>query len=82
MQTSMAFSYVLGSSNLGLFGYPDHDCYKPFKPYSFETQYEVDNYNMEVEIYIDCINEYVEAAQNDINRIVEKANEAISEANN
>ena len=82
LTASLAFSYVYGGSNLGYGGYPSHYCTKPYKPYSFETQYEVDSYNMEVQIYIDCINEYVGNARNDIDRITEQANQAINEANN
>ena len=78
--SNIAGAFVFGSSNLGMFGYPDHTCTKPFKPYSFDSQYEVDNYNLEVQMYVDCINDYVEAARNDIDRIVEKANQAVSEA--
>ena len=84
-------AYVGGSSNFsGFRGYPDHDCIKPYeptKPYSFESQWDVDQWNSEVETYnyewqtyVNCINEYVDAASNDIKRIREKANEAINDA--
>ena len=83
---------VFGGSNLSFTGYPSHDCMKPtkpYKPYSFNSQWEVDSYNSEVESYnfelqqyLSCIDEYVENANNDIKRIKEKAQEAIDEANN
>lgn len=86
-----AFAVVFGGSNLGFGGYPDHSCYKPskpFKPYSFDSQWEVDIYNQKVDsynselgIYLDCINEYVDNAGNDIERIKEAVSNAISEAN-
>lgn len=82
---------VFGGSNLGIFGYSDHECTppsKPYKPYSFSSQYQIDAYNAEVEQYNskmrryrDCIIEYVENAENDIKRVVEKANEAIDQLN-
>ena len=85
------FAVVFGGSNLPMFGYPSHDCYKPtkpFEPYSFDNQLEIDSYNDEVEHYnseleqyINCIQEYVDSASNDIKRIQEKAEEAIDEAN-
>ena len=92
MIPTIVFGLVLGPSNLGMFGYPQHNCSppysKPYKPYSFDSQWEVDNYNAEVEaynyeigIYFDCINEYLEAANNDIKRISERMDEAIDEAN-
>ena len=90
--SSGALALVFGGSNLGLFGYPSHTYSppysKPYKPYSFSSQWEIDQYNSEVEnynyemrSYRDCIREYVDNAKNDIKRIKEKANEAISEAN-
>ena len=89
---SPSYALVFGGSNLGIFGYPSPQCSppysKPFKPYSFNSQWEIDQYNLEVDSYnsqiqeyLDCINEYVENAKNDIKRIKEKANAAISEAN-
>ncbi len=74
-----ALALVFGSSNLGIFGYPDHTCSKPYKPYSFTTQWEVDSFNAELTTYYKCIDEYVDAAKNDIDRIIEKANEAVDE---
>ncbi|MFQ5687830.1 MAG: hypothetical protein ACE5GV_14355, partial [Candidatus Scalindua sp.] len=84
------FAIVIGGSNLGIFGYPSHDCTKPtkpIKPYSFSSQWEIDSYNDEVERYnsgleqyINCIQEYVDNVNNDIKRINEKAEEAIDEA--
>lgn len=85
-----AYAVVFGGSNLGFGGYPSHDCSKPtkpFKPYSFNSQWEIDSYNSEVERYnfqlqqyLSCIDEYIENANNDIRRIKEKAQEAIDEA--
>jgi hypothetical protein len=92
MVSSNAVAMVFGGSNLDFLGYPSHTCTapysKPIKPYSFSSQWEVDQYNMEVENYnrerrefISCIEEYVDNEKNDIKRIKEKANEAINEAN-
>lgn len=79
--STTAFSFVSGGSNLGLMGYPEHTCSKPYKPYEFNDQYELDSYRSEVQTYINCINEYVENANNDIERIREAAQSAIDEAN-
>jgi hypothetical protein len=85
------FAIVIGGSNLGMFGYSSHDCTKPtkpYKPYSFSDQWQIDSYNSEVDLYnsereryVSCIKEYVENANNDIERIKEKAQEAINEVN-
>ncbi len=92
MASSNSFGLVLGGSNLGFRGYEDHTCSKPYvapiKPYSFDSQWEIDSYNRQVtqynyelEAFIGCIKEYVENANNDIKRISEAINEAIDEAN-
>ena len=88
---SNSLGLVFGGSNLGFIGYDEHSCTKPYRPtepYSFDSQWEIENYNIEVEqynyeqeLYVSCINEYVENAQNDIERISEAINTAISEAN-
>lgn len=85
-----AYAVVFGGSNLGFGGYPSHDCIKPtkpFKPYSFNSQWEVDSYNSQVDLYnsqlqqyLNCIDECIENADSDIKRIKEKAQEAIDEA--
>ncbi|QSX33129.1 hypothetical protein JYB87_15585 [Shewanella avicenniae] len=85
------YAVVFGGSNLGFRGYPSHSCSKPtkpFKPYSFNSQWEIDSYNSDVELYnsqlqqyLSCIDEYIENANNDIKRIKEKGQAAIDEAN-
>lgn len=85
-----AYAVIFGGSNLGYSGYPSHSCtkpIKPIKPYSFDSQWEIDSYNSQVEIYnsqlqlyISCIKEYIENSNNDIKRIKEKVQEAIDEA--
>lgn len=83
-------AYVVGGSNLPSFlGYPSHDCdepTKPYKPYQFSDQWEIDQYNEDVEQYnneldefVDCIREYLDNANNDIKRIQEKAQEAVND---
>ena len=76
-----AYALVLGGSNLSLLGYPEHECYKPHKPYEFIDELDFQRYKTDVEIYLDCIREYVENAENDIERIREAAQDAIDEAN-
>lgn len=87
---NMLYALVLGGSNLPIFGYADHDCIKPNKPYrpsAFYDEWEIESYNSKVSQYnydlneyIDCIEEYVDNAKNDIKRIQEKANDAVAEA--
>ena len=84
-----AIAMVFGGSNFSYQGYPSHSCFKPtkpYKPYSFNSQWEIDSYNSEVELYnsqrreyLNCINDYIENANNDIERIREKVQTAIDE---
>lgn len=86
-----AGAIVLGGTNLGVLGYPELECRKPYdkprKPYSFNNQWEVDQYNREVTRYNDelqqykhCVVEYLENAENDILRIREAMEEAVADA--
>ncbi|NVJ64743.1 MAG: hypothetical protein HWD84_11025 [Flavobacteriaceae bacterium] len=88
-----ALAMVFGGSNFTLGSYPKNTCYpptsKPFKPYQFNNQFEIDSYNVQVkrynaelEDYSNCIDEYIENANNDIKRIQEAAQQAINEFNN
>lgn len=74
-----AGAMVYGGSNLSYFGYPEHTCRKPYKPYSFTTQSEVDSYNYDLERFVDCVQEYVDNADSDIKRIRERVDEAIAD---
>ena len=81
--TSVAFGYVMGSTNLDFMGYPTCDKkvgYSPDRPYSHDA-YAISQYRSEVENYIYSVDEYVKSCNNDINRIVEERNNAIKEAN-
>ena len=51
--TMYAKAMVYGGSNLGLFGYPDHTCVAPYKPYSFTSQEQLDSYKWEFEEFTD-----------------------------
>jgi hypothetical protein len=77
-------SLVLPTLSLFSYSYSyvqPHSCYKPYKPYSFTDQYEVDRYNNEVQIYKDCINEFVDEKQNEIRDLKDAMNNAIEEWN-
>ncbi|KXS47458.1 MAG: hypothetical protein AWU57_5513 [Marinobacter sp. T13-3] len=39
---------------------PSPSCYQPSKPYQFNSQWEVDNFNQEVQDYKACISDFVE----------------------
>lgn len=60
---------------------PSHSCSKPYKPYQFNHQYEVDNFNNEVDTYKTCINNFVSEQNNAIENHKSAAESAISEWN-
>lgn len=78
---SIAFGYVIGSSNFPLADYPAFRGYPPSKPYSRDS-FAMSSYRSEVESYVDSANRYVEACKNDIQRIIESAEKAKRDANN
>lgn len=60
---------------------PDHDCTKPYKPYTFTSQWEIDNFRLEVERYKDCISEFAEEQQQAAHHHTRAAEDAIDEWN-
>lgn len=60
---------------------PSPSCYKPSKPYKFNSQWEIDNFNDEVQAYKRCINRFIEEQNEAMNTHQEAANEAIEEWN-
>ena len=89
--TASAYAIIFGGTNFGYLCYPDHECrkpVKPFRPYSFSSQQEIDSFNNDVDDYnynrrryVNCINEYLENSNNDIMRIREKMDLTLQEAN-
>ena len=39
---------------------PSHSCSKPYKPYQFNSQRQIDNFNDDVEAYRACISDFVD----------------------
>lgn len=39
---------------------PSHNCTKPFKPYQFNNQWEIDSFNDDVRRYRQCISDFIE----------------------
>ena len=72
---------VASSASADMFT-PSHSCSKPYKPYEFNDQYELDNFKYEVQTYKQCIMDFVDE-QKDASRVHQKAaEEAIDEWNN
>jgi hypothetical protein len=60
---------------------PSHSCSKPFKPYRFTSQWELDNFNDEVRRFRSCIEDFVEEQEEAIKKHRSAANDAIEEWN-
>lgn len=87
MRKLLCFTVVIlfwiGSSNgfADMFA-PSHSCYKPSKPYQFNSEWEVSNFKLAVDTYRNCIQDFV-AEQNDAVRKHKNAAEnAISDWEN
>lgn len=61
---------------------PRHSCSKPHKPYQFNSQWELDNFNDEVQIFKQCILDFVDEQNEAAQRHQEAASDAIDEWNN
>ena len=60
---------------------PSHYCNKPYKPYQFSSDYEIQRFNQEVETYKNCMSDFIDE-QNDAARKHQRAaEEAIDEWN-
>ncbi len=59
-----------------------HSCYKPNKPYEFNSGYELDNFKQEVETYKQCISDFVDKQNNESKAHRKAAEEAIEEWEN
>ena len=60
---------------------PSPYCSKPYKPFEFTSQWELDNFNAEVQRYRNCIEEFVEEQERAIRNHQQAADDAIEEWN-
>lgn len=60
---------------------PSHSCSKPYKPYQFNSRWEVDNFYDDVERYKRCIQEFVDEQREAIENHRTAASDAIEEWN-
>lgn len=61
---------------------PSHSCSKPYKPYEFNSQWELDNFNNDVENYKRCISNFIDEQNEETENHREAASGAIDEWNN
>lgn len=70
----------IGLVNADMFS-PSHSCSKPYKPYSFTSRWELEEYKDSIERYKSCIEEFVEEQEEAIRHHQNAAQEAIDEWN-
>ena len=90
MKFILIFFIVLEFSYADMFT-PSHFCskpVKPYKPYSFSSQWEIDNYNNQIDSFYDdveryksCIQDFVDEQNNQSNNHINAAQEAIDDWN-
>ncbi|WP_297766628.1 hypothetical protein [uncultured Alcanivorax sp.] len=61
---------------------PSLSCSTPYKPYQFNSQWELDNFNDEVQSFKRCISDFVDEQNEAARRHQEAASDAIDEWNN
>jgi len=60
---------------------PSHSCHKPFKPYKFDNQWEIQQFKDEVERYKRCISDFVDDQNEEARNHQQAAEDAIEEWN-
>lgn len=62
--------------------YPDSpSCSKPYKPYEFNSQREIDNFNNDVQSYKRCISDFIDEQNEAVENHQQAASDAIDEWN-
>jgi hypothetical protein len=78
----ISFAICMTNSAYADMFFPSHSCSKPYKPYQFNNEWELENFKNEVEQYKQCITEFVEEQDEAIRKHKNAAEEAIDEWNN
>ncbi len=60
---------------------PSYSCSKPYKPYEFNDEWEIKQFESEVEDYRRCIEDFIEEEKEDIKRHQNAIEEATDEWN-
>ncbi|MGE4340444.1 MAG: hypothetical protein AB7E55_31520 [Pigmentiphaga sp.] len=60
---------------------PSHSCRKPYKPFAFNSQWELDNFNDDVRRYRRCITDFVEEQETAIENHTNAIGDAIEDWN-
>lgn len=61
---------------------PSHSCRKPYKPFNFNNQWDVDQYNDDVRRFKRCIEDFIKEQETEAQNHMDAANQAIEDWNN
>ena len=77
----LVFIYSLSFNSLGFAdSYSiSHSCLKPYKPYKFEDEYELERFKGNVEEYTQCIDDFIEEQNDEAQEHLNAAEEAADE---
>lgn len=78
----IGFTALLLSASIHADSYSvSSSCYKPHKPYEFNSQWELDSFNNDVDRYKECISDFVDEQNRAVRNHQRAASEAIEEWN-
>lgn len=80
MAAALMASLWAGSARADMFP-PSPGCSRPYKPFEFTTQYELDSFKRQVDSYERCIEEFVREQREAAKKHTEAAKDAIDEWN-
>lgn len=75
------FSLIISIPLMADMFIPSPSCSKPYKPYEFNSQYEIDKFNDDVQRYKNCISDFVDEQNQAATKHQQAANDAIDEWN-
>lgn len=71
---------IVGNASADTFT-PSHLCSKPYKPFQFNSEWELENFTNQVRSYKTCIMDFIEEQEDAIQKHQDAAEEAITEWN-
>jgi len=60
--------------------YPSPSCSRPYKPYQFNSEWELQSFKDDYERYIRCMQNYIDDAYDDIRQINNAIDDAVMQA--
>ncbi len=81
IKTTLVLFALISQPAFGDMFQPSHSCMKPSKPYSFNSQWEIDSFKDDVDRYKRCISDFVDEMNDAAQHHQDAASDAIDEWN-